>query len=98
MYKKLLIVVFVGIALAGCKKNIAPLDDNHLTLEDVNGNAFFAEGILMNAYTRLPTNSYSFSEVATDDAVTTLPQGAEGTKPMISYAIERQLTFVLPRN
>lgn len=70
MYKKLLIVVFVGMVFAGCKKNLEPLDDNHLTLEDVNGNAFFAEGILMNAYTRLPTNNYSFSEVATDDAVT----------------------------
>jgi hypothetical protein len=70
MYKKLLIVVFVGMVFAGCKKNLEPLDDNHLTLEDVKGNAFFAEGILMNAYTRLPTNNYSFSEVATDDAVT----------------------------
>ena len=56
---------------AGCKKELlSPLDDNHLTPQDITSNPYFAEGILMNAYTRLPTNGYSFSEVATDDAVT----------------------------
>lgn len=70
MFRKLLIVVVIGIVLAGCKKNLAPLDDNHLTPGDITANALFEEGILMNAYTRLPTNTYSFSEVATDDAVT----------------------------
>lgn len=70
MCKKLLIVVFIGLVFAGCRKNLEPLDDNHLTIGDVNSNPFFEEGILMNAYTRLPTNTYSFSEVATDDAVT----------------------------
>jgi hypothetical protein len=49
---------------------LSPLDDNHRTLEDIYSDPFYAEGILMNAYTRLPTNGYSFSEVATDDAVT----------------------------
>src|SRR4051812_36948851 len=70
MCKKLLILVFIGIVFAGCKKTLSPLDDNHRTLEDIYNDAYFAEGILINAYTRLPTNSYSFSEVATDDAVT----------------------------
>ncbi|MEO6231496.1 MAG: RagB/SusD family nutrient uptake outer membrane protein [Ferruginibacter sp.] len=70
MYKKFLVFVFVGIVLAGCKKNLEPLDDNHRTLEDIYSDPYYAEGILMNAYTRLPTNGYSFSEVATDDAVT----------------------------
>ena len=70
MGKKLLVLLAVGIVIAGCKKNLTPLDDNHRTLEDIYPDAGYAEGILMNAYTRLPTNSYSFSEVATDDAVT----------------------------
>ena len=35
-----------------------------------------AEGLLMNAYTRLPTNSYSFNDVATDDAVTNNKQNS----------------------
>src|ERR1044072_8383580 len=70
MGKKLLVLFIVGIVFAGCKKNLAPLDDNHRTLEDIYNDPYFAEGILMNAYTRLPTNGYSFSEAATDDAVT----------------------------
>src|SRR3954463_8217192 len=70
MCKKLLIVVLIGIVFAGCRKNLEPLNDNHRTLNDIYNDAYFAEGILMNAYTRLPTNSYSFNEVATDDAVT----------------------------
>ncbi|MCU7552257.1 RagB/SusD family nutrient uptake outer membrane protein [Chitinophagaceae bacterium LB-8] len=71
MCKKILVLVVIGMLFAGCKKNIlSPLDDNHRTLEDIYKDPYFAEGILMNAYTRLPTNGYSFSEVATDDAVT----------------------------
>ena len=70
MGKKLLLLLMVGIVFAGCKKNLEPLDDNHRTLEDIYADAGYAEGVLMNAYTRLPTNAYSFNEVATDDAVT----------------------------
>ena len=68
--KKILVLLVAGIVFAGCKKTLTPLDDNHRTLEDIYPDAGYAEGVLLNAYTRLPTNSYSFSEVATDDAVT----------------------------
>lgn len=70
MGKKLLILFVAGLVLGGCKKNLSPLDDNHRTLEDIYSDPAYAEGILMNAYTRLTTNGYSFNEVATDDAVT----------------------------
>lgn len=70
MGRKLLVLIVAGIMLAGCKKIFTPLDDNHRTLEDIYADAGYAEGVLMNAYTRLPTNNWSFSEVATDDAVT----------------------------
>ena len=71
MCKKFLVLVVFGMMFSGCKKDLlSPLDDNHRTLEDIYSDPFYAEGILMNAYTRLPTNGYSFSEVATDDAVT----------------------------
>lgn len=68
--KKLLVLLAIGIVLGSCKKNLSPLDDNHRTLEDIYPDAGYAEGVLLNAYTRLPTNSWSFTEVATDDAVT----------------------------
>lgn len=70
MGKKLLVLLAVGLVFAGCKKTLTPLDDNHRTLEDIYPDAGYAEGVLLNAYTRLPTNTWSFNEVATDDAVT----------------------------
>ena len=78
MGKKLMVLLLVGIVFAGCKKNLSPLDDNHRLLPEIYDDPAFAEGILMNAYTRLPTNGpnpgggvfYNFNEVATDDAVT----------------------------
>ncbi len=70
MCKKLLVIFVAATLFVGCKKNLSPLDDNHRTLEDIYSDPYYAEGILMNAYNRLPTNNYSFSEVATDDAVT----------------------------
>jgi starch-binding outer membrane protein, SusD/RagB family len=70
MYKNILALIVLGVMLAGCKKVLSPLDDNHRTLENIYSDPYFAEGIIMNAYTRLPTNGYSFNDVATDDAVT----------------------------
>ena len=70
MYKNILALIVIGVLLAGCKKVLSPLDDNHRTLESIYSDPYFAEGIIMNAYTRLPTNGYSFNDVATDDAVT----------------------------
>ena len=58
------------MVFSGCEDLLEPVDDNHQTLEDIYDDPVFAEGVLMNAYTRLPTNNYSFNDVATDDAVT----------------------------
>ncbi|WP_037361632.1 RagB/SusD family nutrient uptake outer membrane protein [Asinibacterium sp. OR53] len=70
MNKNIWVLVLLAAMFAGCKKELAPLDDNHLSQTRLSSNPYFEEGILMNAYTRLPTANYSFSEVATDDAVT----------------------------
>ena len=65
MGKKLLVLLAVGLVFAGCKKNLSPLDDNHRLFPEIYGDPGFAEGVLLNAYTRLPTNGFSFNEVAT---------------------------------
>jgi starch-binding outer membrane protein, SusD/RagB family len=66
----ILIVFMVMLVLSGCvKEMLTPADDNHSTLQRIYEDPNFADGLLINAYTRLPMNSYSFSEVATDDAV-----------------------------
>jgi hypothetical protein len=60
----------VMLVLNGCVKEILnPAEDNHSTLQRIYEDPNFADGLLINAYNRLPMNSYSFSEVATDDAV-----------------------------
>lgn len=67
---KYIILLTIAMVLTGCEDLLDPADDNHRTLEDIYEDPAFAEGLLMNAYTRLPTNGYSFNDVATDDAVT----------------------------
>lgn len=49
---------------------LEPENDNHNTLDRVYRDPAFAEGLLVTAYTLIPTNDYRFEEVATDDAVT----------------------------
>jgi starch-binding outer membrane protein, SusD/RagB family len=67
----ILILFMVMLVFSGCiKEMLSPANDNHSTLQRIYEDPNFADGLLMNAYTRLPMNSYSFSEVATDDAVT----------------------------
>jgi hypothetical protein len=70
MNKYAIILLIIAIVFTGCEDLLEPADENNQTLQDIYNNAVFAEGILLNAYTWLPTNNYSFNDVATDDAVT----------------------------
>ncbi len=70
MNRYLIILITAAMVFSGCEDLLEPADDNHRTPEDIYDDPVFAEGVLMNAYSRLPTNSYSFNDVATDDAVT----------------------------
>ncbi|OQP56762.1 RagB/SusD family nutrient uptake outer membrane protein [Niastella populi] len=63
----------LGIFLCGCKKILSPADENNRGLNDIYNDAAFAEGLLLNGYVRLPLGSYSFNDVATDDAVSNNP-------------------------
>ncbi len=64
----------IGVVLiaTSCEDLLTPVDENNRTLEDIYSDPVFAEGILMNAYTRIPTNNYFYfyTDVATDNAVT----------------------------
>jgi len=46
-----------------------PKDDNHSTFDRVYAEPAYAEGLLIRAFTYIPTNDYRWDEVATDDAV-----------------------------
>jgi starch-binding outer membrane protein, SusD/RagB family len=64
------ILIVLSVLFSACESILAPVDQNLQTLDDIYEDPAFAEGLLMNAYTRLPNNYYSFNDVATDDAVT----------------------------
>jgi len=66
--------VVLGLTLAmgftSCNDLFEPAIENHLGFEYMYEHPDYADGVLGNAYTRLPNGSYPFTEVATDDAVT----------------------------
>lgn len=69
MKKKLILFLASVLVLSGCSDLLSPADQNNSTLARVYTDAAFAEGLLLNGYIKLPTNSYSFNDVATDNAV-----------------------------
>lgn len=72
MKRSIIILLAIVFMLAGCKDLIEPEIENNRELNPdayLPNDARFPFGILLNAYNRIPTNSWSFNDVATDDAV-----------------------------
>ena len=61
--------LLVAALLTGCKKFTDPAPQNNGDFENIYDEPALAQGLLLNGYTRLPTNGWSFNDVATDDAV-----------------------------
>lgn len=64
-----LLIGVVVLALTGCKKLTDPAPQNNGDFENIYDEPSLAHGLLLNGYTRLPTNGWTFSDLATDDAV-----------------------------
>jgi starch-binding outer membrane protein, SusD/RagB family len=64
------LLLIISLSFGGCKKLLNPENDNHSTAKRVYNDPAYAEGLLMTAYAKIPTNSLSYNDVATDDAVT----------------------------
>lgn len=75
MKKNLIYISFIVFLISSCQKILSPADQNNFALSDINDNAPYAEGLLLNGYARLPMalGKYSFNDVATDDAVSNDP-------------------------
>jgi hypothetical protein len=73
MKEKLIYIITIVMVLSGCKKILTPADENNRDLSSIYNDAAFAEGLLLNGYSRLPLGSYTFSDVATDNAVSNDP-------------------------
>lgn len=65
---KIYFFILTSISLGSCEL-LEPVDDNHSTGDRIYADPNFAQGLLMTAYVKLPSNSLSFNDVATDDAV-----------------------------
>ncbi|PRY06827.1 putative outer membrane starch-binding protein [Pontibacter ummariensis] len=54
---------------SSCEDLFEPSIENLRGLDDMYEEAEYAQGFLLNGYARIPTNSWSFNDMATDDAV-----------------------------
>ncbi|MDR6562192.1 MULTISPECIES: RagB/SusD family nutrient uptake outer membrane protein [unclassified Arcicella] len=66
------LLVCAAVLLTGCEDLIEPAIENNRQLDPsayLPSDSRFPFGILLNGYNRIPTNSWSFNDVATDDAV-----------------------------
>ncbi|MDP4275168.1 MAG: RagB/SusD family nutrient uptake outer membrane protein, partial [Bacteroidota bacterium] len=61
--------MILSFAFSSCNELMDPLNDNHSTFNRVYNDPAFAEGLLITAYTKIPTNGLTYNDVATDDAV-----------------------------
>lgn len=64
-----IILLIVSIHCVSCENLLEPENENFTTFEQVYKDPEYAEGLLMTVYSKLPTNSLKYTEVATDDAV-----------------------------
>ncbi len=69
MNKNIIILLLIIFILSGCDDLFTPAIENNVGLSQAETNASYAYGLLLNGYTRIPTDSWSFNDVATDDAV-----------------------------
>lgn len=63
-------ILVVSMLFVGCTDLIDPAQENLRDKNTTYADPNFGLGLLTQGYTRIPTNGWSFSEVATDDAVT----------------------------
>ncbi|MEI7828211.1 MAG: RagB/SusD family nutrient uptake outer membrane protein [Prolixibacteraceae bacterium] len=67
---KIFALSMVSLLVVSACKFLEPENDNHSTFNRVYNDPSYAEGLLIRAFTYIPTNDYRWDEVATDDAVT----------------------------
>lgn len=71
--KKIFALMLSVLMLTGCENMFEPAIENILEKDFMYKDAQFAGGILLNAYSMLPSNGWRHSDVATDNAVSNNP-------------------------
>jgi hypothetical protein len=65
-----LLLIPAVLLIGSCSDVLSPANENINELEDMYTDASYAEGFLSNAYNLMPGNGWTFTDVATDNAVT----------------------------
>jgi hypothetical protein len=68
--KNIFAILILSVLFVSCTDLIDPAQENIRDKNTTYDEPNFGLGLLTQGYARIPTNGYSFSEVATDDAVT----------------------------
>lgn len=63
------IILIISMLSTSCENIFESENENLGTMDRVYQSPAFAEGLLMTAYIKLPTNGLTFNDMATDDAV-----------------------------
>ena len=58
--KKIILLTMAAVTFSGCEDMFEPAVENYRDRDVMYEEANFALGILLNGYTRIPTNSWSF--------------------------------------
>ena len=67
--KNIIKLLAISCLFSSCEDMFTPQIENNLDIDYIYNNASYAQGLLANGYTRIPIDSWSFNDVATDDAV-----------------------------
>ena len=68
--KNIFVILILSVLFVGCTDLIDPAQENIRDKNTTYDEPNFGLGLLTQGYARIPTNGWSFNEVATDDAVT----------------------------
>lgn len=69
MKKLLRLSIITALFFTSCEDMFEPAIENILDIDAAYSRPLYAQGLLLNGYNRVPTNNWSFNDVATDDAV-----------------------------
>jgi hypothetical protein len=69
MNRNIFVILILAVLFTGCKDLIDPAQENIRDLSTTYKEPNFGYNLLTNGYARIPTNNWSFNDVATDDAV-----------------------------
>ncbi|MEQ8552592.1 MAG: RagB/SusD family nutrient uptake outer membrane protein [Cyclobacteriaceae bacterium] len=76
MKKNILFFVVFAMSLFSCEDLFEPAIQNNRDIDEIYNEPKFAYGLVINGYTRIPTNGWDYSDMATDNATSNIESNA----------------------